>query len=102
MRRCKLPRAAVGHPVRLALLALGLSLGLAFVSCQDERSISDARHAPRIGASVQSSTAVLSTVADAVLNVTAPNYASSATLHVYTWPCNSTANPLALAFRASS
>src|SRR5438105_9617392 len=102
MRRCKLPRAAVEHPVRLALLALGLSLGLAFVSCQDERSITDARHAPRIAASVQTSTAVISPTADGFLNINATNYASSATLNVYTWPDNKIANAIVLKFDLSS
>ena len=102
MRRCKLPRAAVEHPVRLALLALGLSLGLAFVSCQDERSITDARHAPRIAASVQTSTAVISPTADGFLNINATNYASSAALNVYTWPDKKIANAIVLKFDLSS
>jgi len=101
MRRCKLPRA-VEHPVRSALLALGLTLGLAFVSCQDERSITDARHAPRLAASVQTATVVISPTADAFLGIDATNYGSAATLNVYTWPDKKIANAIVLKFDLAS
>src|SRR5256714_8867788 len=91
-------RIVVEHPVRFASLALAL----AFVSCQDERSITDARHAPRLAASVQAATVVISPTADAFLNIDATNYGSSAVLSVYTWPDNKIANASVLKFDLAS
>src|SRR2546430_7505213 len=84
MRRFTLLSAVVEHPVRFALLALALT----FVSCQDERSITDARHAPRLAGSVQTATVVIRPKADAFLNIDATSHGSSAVLSVYTWPDN--------------
>src|SRR5256885_5270719 len=98
MRRVTPLSIVVEHPVRFALLALAL----AFVSCQDERSITDARHAPRMAPSVQTSTVVISPTADGFLNLNATNYGSSATLNVYTWPDNKIANAIVLKFDLAS
>src|SRR3989440_12718333 len=98
MRRVIHLSTVVEHPVRFALLALALG----FVSCQDERSITDARHASRITASVQTSTVVIRPTADGFLNINATNYASSATLNVYTWPDNKIANAIVLKFDLAS
>src|SRR5205823_70595 len=98
MRRFTLLSAVVEHPVRFALFVLAL----AFVSCQDERSITDARHALRIAASVQTSTVVISPTADGFLNINATNYASSTTLNLYTWPDNKIANASVLKFDLAS
>jgi hypothetical protein len=84
--------------VACALLAVGLAIGLAVVSCQDERSITEARHTPRFAASVQTSTVAISPTADAFLNIDATNYGSSAVLSVYTWPDNRIANASVLKF----
>jgi len=102
MRRCNLPRAAVEHPVRLALLALGLSLGLGFVSCQYERSITDARHAPRLAASAQTSTAVIGPSGDTFLNLDGVSYATNTLLAVYTWPNDTIANAIVMKFDLAS
>ena len=102
MRRCNLPRAAVEHPVRLALLALGLSLGLGFVSCQYERSITDARHAPRLAASAQTSTAVIGPSGDTFLNHDGVSYATNTLLAVYTWPNDTIANAIVMKFDLAS
>src|SRR3989440_7279651 len=98
MRRVIHLSTVVEHPVRFALSALALG----FVSCQDERSITDARHASRIAASVQPSTVVIRPTADGFLNINATNYASSATLNVYTWPDNKIANAIVLKFDLAS
>jgi len=98
MRRVTHLSTVVEHPVRFALFALALG----FVSCQDERSITDARHASRIAASVQPSTVVIRPTADGFLNINATNYASSATLNVYTWPDNKIANAIVLKFDLAS
>jgi len=102
MRRFTLPRATAEHPVRCALLALGLSLGLTFVSCQDERSITEAPQTPRPAASAQASTAVIGPTGDVFLNIDATNYGSSATLNVYTWPDHKIANAIVLKFGLAS
>ncbi len=88
--------------VGCALLAVGFSIGLTFVSCQDERSITDARRAPRLAASVQTSTAVIRPTADGFLNIDATNYGSSAVLSVYTWPDHKIANASVLKFDLAS
>jgi hypothetical protein len=88
--------------VGCALLGLGLAIALAVVSCQDERSITDARHTPRMAASVQTSTAVLHPTADAYLNIDANNNVSSTTLNVYTWPDNKIANAILVKFDLAS
>src|SRR2546423_15718065 len=73
-------RIVVEHPVRFALLALAL----AFVSCQDERSITDARHAHRLAASMQATTAGVHPTADAFLGLDATNYSTGGVLATYT------------------
>ena len=88
--------------VGCALLAVGFSIGLTFVSCQDDRSITDARRAPRLAASVQTSTAVIRPTADGFLNIDATNYGSSAVLSVYTWPDHKIANAGVLKFDLAS
>src|SRR2546423_11815171 len=98
MRRFTLFRAVVEHPVRFALLALALT----FVSCQDERSITDARHAPRLAASVQTSTADISPSGDTFLGIDATSYATGATLSVYTWPDRKIANAIVMKFDLTS
>src|SRR2546430_16012028 len=98
MRRFTLLSAVVEHPVRFALLALALT----FVSCQDERSITDARHAPRLAGSVQTATVVIRPKADAFLNIDATSHGSSAVLSVYTWPDNKIANASVLKFDLAS
>ena len=92
----------VRHRTCFALLALGLVIGLAFVSCQDERSITAARRAPRLAASVQTSTAVISPSADGFLNINATNYGTSSVLSVYTWPDHKIANASVLKFDLAS
>ena len=88
----------VEHPVRSALLALAL----AFVSCQDERSITDARHAHRLAASAQASTVVLHPTADGFLNLDATNYSTGGVLATYTWPNDTIANAIVMKFSLAS
>src|SRR5256884_5386550 len=92
----------VRHRAGFALLALGLVIGLAFVSCQDERSITAARRAPRLAASVQTSTVVISPSADGFLNLDTTNYGTSSVLSVYTWPDHKIANASLLKFDLAS
>src|SRR5437763_14095720 len=84
----------VEHPVRSALLALAL----AFVSCQDERSITDARHARRLAASAQTSTAVIGPSGDTFLNLDGVSYATNTLLAVYSWPNDTIANAIVMKF----
>src|SRR5256886_16611673 len=84
----------VEHPVRSALLALAL----AFVSCQDERSVTGARHAPRLAASAQTSTAVIGPSGDTFLNLDGVSYATNTLLAVYTWPNDTIANAIVMKF----
>ena len=105
MRRSSPSRASLEHPGRYALLALGLSIGLTFPSCQDDRYITEAPHAPRATATVgpaQTSTAVVSPITDGFLGIDATNHASSATLSVYTWPDNKVANAIVMKFDLAS
>src|SRR5213082_2716314 len=88
----------VEHPVRSALLALAL----AFVSCQDERSITDARHARRLAASAQTSTAVIGPSGDTFLNLDGVSYATNTLLAVYTWPNDTIANAIVMKFDLAS
>ena len=88
----------VEHPVRFALLALAL----AFVSCQDERSITDARHAHRLAASMQATTAVVHPTADGFLGLDATNYSTGGVLATYTWPDDTIANAIVMKFDLSS
>ena len=92
----------VRHRTGFALLALGLGIGLAFVSCQDERSITAARRVPRFAASVQTATVVISPTADGFLNIDATNYGTSSVLSVYTWPDHKIANASVLKFDLAS
>src|SRR5205814_10102369 len=92
----------VRHRTGFALLALGLGIGLAFVSCQDERSITAARRVPRLAASVQTATVVISPTADGFLNIDATNYGTSSVLSVYTWPDHKIANASVLKFDLAS
>jgi len=88
----------VEHPVRSALLALAL----AFVSCQDERSVTGARHAPRLAASAQTSTAVIGPSGDTFLNLDGVSYATNTLLAVYTWPNDTIANAIVMKFDLAS
>src|SRR5438132_12796575 len=58
------------------LLALGLATGLLVVSCQDQRSVTEAPHAPRADATVAPATVVISPTADTYLNINATNNAA--------------------------
>src|SRR5256885_6939659 len=88
----------VEHPVRFALLALAL----AFVWCQVERSITDARHAHRLAASRQGTTAGVQPTADAFLGLDATNYSTGGVLATYTWPDDTIANAIVMKFDLSS
>src|SRR2546429_3172107 len=95
-----LPRFSivVEPPVRFALLALAL----AFVSCQDERSVTGARHAPRLAASAQTPTAVIGPSGDTFLNLDGVSYATNTLLAVYTWPNDTIANAIVMKFDLAS
>ena len=88
----------------LALLVAGLVIGLSFVSCQDERSLTDAPHARRPAASVAAatSTTVLRPTADAFLDLNKTNYSTGAVLATYTWPDDTIANAIVMKFDLSS
>src|SRR5438132_11913744 len=64
------------------LLALGLATGLLVVSCQDQRSVTEAPHAPRADATVAPATVVISPTADTYLNINATNNVADATLNL--------------------
>src|SRR5438445_5588243 len=84
------------------LLALGLATGLLVVSCQDQRSVTEAPHAPRADATVAPATVVISPTADTYLNINATNNVADATLNVYTWPDAKSANAIVMKFDLSS
>src|SRR5690349_22611397 len=88
----------------LALLVAGLVIGLSFVSCQDERSLTDAPHTRRAAASVAAatSTTVLRPTADAFLGLNQTNYSTGAVLATYTWPDDTIANAIVMKFDLSS
>src|SRR5438105_14099448 len=76
------------------LLALGLATGLLVVSCQDQRSVTEAPHAPRADATVAPATVVISPTTDTYLNINATNNVADVTLNVYTWPDGKSANEI--------
>src|SRR5207245_9025065 len=80
------------------LLALGLATGLLVVSCQDQRSVTEAPHAPRADATVAPATVVISPTADTYLNINATNNVADATLNEYTWPDAKSANAIVMKF----
>src|SRR5947207_445129 len=80
------------------LLALGLATGLVVVSCQDQRSVTEAPRAPRADAIAGSATAVISPSGDTYLNINAVNAAGEPTLNLYTWPDNKIANAVVMKF----
>src|SRR5213080_513003 len=84
------------------LLALGLATGLLVVSCQDQRSVTEAPHAPRADATVAPATVVISPTADTYLNINATNNVADVTLNVYTWPDAKSANAIVMKFDLSS
>src|SRR5256885_9251571 len=98
MRRFTPLSAVVEHPVRFALLVLAL----AFVSCQDERSITDAPHPRRLAASAQASTAVIGPSGDTFLGLDAANHSTNTLLAVYTWPNDTIANAIVMKFSLAS
>src|SRR5437773_12365928 len=73
------------------LLALGLATGLVVVSCQDQRSVTEAPRALRADATAGPSTAVISPSGDTFLRG-AVNDAGDPTLNLYTWPDHQIAN----------
>src|SRR5437773_3004494 len=73
------------------LLALGLATGLVVVSCQDQRSVTEAPRALRANATAGPSTAVISPSGDTFLRG-AVNDAGDPTLNLYTWPDHQIAN----------
>src|SRR5213082_758029 len=83
------------------LLALGLATGLVVVSCQDQRSVTEAPRAPRADAIAGSATAVISSSGDTYLNINAVNAAGEPTLNLYTWPDNKIANAVVMKFDRS-
>src|SRR5438034_1489006 len=84
------------------LLALGLATGLVVVSCQDQRSVTEAPRAPRADAIAGSATAVISPSGDTYLNINAVNAAGEPTLNLYTWPDNKIANAVVMKFDLAS
>src|SRR5207302_8364447 len=83
-------------------LALGLATGLVVVSCQDQRSVTEAPRAPRADAIAGSATAVISPSGDTYLNINAVNAAGEPTLNLYTWPDNKIANAVVMKFDLAS
>src|SRR5213080_5176408 len=84
------------------LLALGLATGLLVVSCQDQRSVTEAPHALRADATVAPATVVISPTTDTYLNINATNNVADVTLNVYTWPDSKSANAIVMKFDLSS
>src|SRR5437762_8996598 len=84
------------------LLALGLATGLLVVSCQDQRSVTEAPHAPRADATVAPATVVISPTTDTYLNINATNNVADVTLNVYTWPDTKSANVIVMKFDLAS
>src|SRR5437667_9906151 len=84
------------------LLALGRATGLVVVSCQDQRSGTEAPRAPRADAIAGSATAVISPSGDTYLNINAVNAAGEPTLNLYTWPDNKIANAVVMKFDLAS
>src|SRR5437016_1782421 len=84
------------------LLALGLATGLLVVSCQDQRSVTEAPHALRADATVAPTTVVIGPTADTYLNINATSNVADATLNVYTWPDTKSANAIVMKFDLSS
>src|SRR5438046_4078990 len=84
------------------LLALGLATGLLVVSCQDQRSVTEAPHALRADATVAPATVVISPTADTYVNINATNNVADATLSVYTWPDARSANAIVMKFDLAS
>src|SRR5438132_11736433 len=82
------------------LLARGLATGLLVVSCQDQRSVTEAPHAPRADATVAPATVVISPTTDTYLNINATNNVADVTLNVYTWPDSKSANAIVMKFRS--
>src|SRR2546430_6718290 len=88
----------VEHPARSALLALPRAL----VSARDDRPVRGARHAPRLAASAQTSTAVIGPSGDTFLNLDGVSYATNTLLAVYTWPNDTIANAIVMKFDLAS
>jgi hypothetical protein len=103
MPRSRPSQASRKHGPEFAILGLGLSIALAVLSCQDERTITQVPRAPRTATAAASpSTVILSPSGDTFLNIDAVNYATSTTLNVYTWPDQQIANAILLKFDLSS
>src|SRR5205807_2721307 len=84
------------------LLALGLATGLLVVSCQDQRSVTEAPHAPRADATVAPATVVISPTADTYLNINATNKEHTAKLNAHTKPEAQSAHDNEMKFDLSS
>src|SRR5256886_15965450 len=102
MRRFNLSKLPLEQLAGRTLLTVGLATGLLVVSCQDQRSVTEAPHAPRADAVAGPTTVVIGPSADTYLNINASLNAADATLNLYTWPDNKIANAIVMKFDLAS
>ena len=102
MQRFNLSSPTLDQLAGFTLLAVGLATGLVVVSCQDQRSVTEAPRAPRADAVAGPTTVVISPSGDTFLNIDAVNDAREPTLNLYTWPDNKIANAIVMKFNLAS
>ena len=102
MQRFNLSSPTLDQLAGFTLLAVGLATGLVVVSCQDQRSVTEAPRAPRADAVAGPTTVVISPSGDTFLNIDAVNDAREPTLNLYTWPDNKIANAIVMKFDLAS